>query len=100
MVHEVVEYLGGRGTVVDMTLGAGGHTEALLDAGVERVVGVDRDPSAIEIASERLARFGDRFSPIRARFSEAELPEGIGGVLYDLGLSSMQLEAPGSGFSL
>jgi len=99
MVHEVVEYLGGRGTVVDMTLGAGGHAEALLDAGVERVVGVDRDPSAIEIASERLARFGDRFSPIRARFSEASLPEGVGGVLYDLGLSSMQLEDPERGFS-
>src|SRR5437763_496916 len=92
MVREVVELLGGRGVVVDMTLGAGGHTEALLDAGVERVVGVDRDPAAIELASERLARFGDRFSPIRARFSEAELPGGVDGVLYDLRLSSMQLE--------
>jgi 16S rRNA (cytosine1402-N4)-methyltransferase len=99
MVHEVVEYLVDRGTVVDMTLGAGGHAEALLDAGVERVVGVDRDPSAIELASERLARFGNRFSPVRARFSEAPLPEGVGGVLYDLGLSSMQLEDPERGFS-
>src|SRR5438874_13236956 len=99
MVHEVVEYLGGRGTVVDMTLGAGGHAEALLDAGVQRVVGIDRDPAAIELASERLARFGDRFSPVRARFSEAPLPESVDGVLYDLGLSSMQLEDPSRGFS-
>ncbi len=41
MVTEVVSFLGGRGTVVDMTLGAGGHTEALLDAGVDRVIGID-----------------------------------------------------------
>src|ERR1044071_9306150 len=99
MVREVVEFLGGRGVVVDMTLGAGGHAEALLDAGVERLVGVDRDPRAIELASERLARFGDRFTLLHARFSEAELPEQVDGVLYDLGLSSMQLEEEGRGFS-
>ena len=92
-------FLGGRGLVVDMTLGAGGHAEALLDAGVERLVGVDRDPRAIELASERLARFGDRFTPVRARFSDAELPGEVDGVLYDLGLSSMQLEEEGRGFS-
>jgi len=94
-----VGFLGGRGVVVDMTLGAGGHAEALLDAGVERLFGVDRDPRAIELASERLARFGDRFTPVRARFSEAELPGEVDGVLYDLGLSSMQLEEEGRGFS-
>ena len=82
-----------------MTLGAGGHAEALLDAGVERLFGVDRDPRAIELASERLARFGDRYTPVRARFSEAELPGEVDGVLYDLGLSSMQLEEEGRGFS-
>jgi 16S rRNA (cytosine1402-N4)-methyltransferase len=99
MVREVVQLLEGRGVVVDMTLGAGGHTQALLDAGVERVVGVDRDPAAIALASERLARFGDRFSSVRARFSEATLPAAVDGVLYDLGLSSMQLEDPKRGFS-
>jgi 16S rRNA (cytosine1402-N4)-methyltransferase len=99
LLDEVVGFLRAQRVVVDMTLGAGGHTEALLDAGVERVVGVDRDPRAIELASEHLARFGDRFSPIRARFSEAELPEPVDGVLFDLGLSSMQLEEPGRGFS-
>src|SRR5438445_5322528 len=99
MVEGVLGFLSARGVVVDMTLGAGGHAEALLEAGVRRVVGVDRDPRAIELASERLARFGDRFTPVRARFSEAELPSSVDGVLYDLGLSSMQLEDPGRGFS-
>ena len=99
MVSEVVRLLGARGVVVDMTLGAGGHTEALLGAGVQRVIGIDRDPEAIEVASERLARFGERFAPVRARFSEAELPNGVDGVLFDLGLSSMQLGDAGRGFS-
>jgi 16S rRNA (cytosine1402-N4)-methyltransferase len=99
MVGEVLGFLSGREVVVDMTLGAGGHAEALLEAGVRRVVGVDRDPRAIELASERLARFGDRFTPIRARFSEVELPDLTDGVLYDLGLSSMQLGEAGRGFS-
>ena len=99
MVAEVLGFLGGRGVVLDMTLGGGGHAEALLESGVERVIGVDRDPAAIDLASERLARFGERFTPVRARFSEADLPEGVDGVLYDLGVSSMQLEDAERGFS-
>src|SRR2546421_5801483 len=99
MVDEVVGFLGGRSLVVDMTLGAGGHAEALLESGVERVVGVDRDPHAFELASPRLERFGDRFTPAPGRFSEAELPEEADGVLFDLGVSSMQLEDPERGFS-
>jgi 16S rRNA (cytosine1402-N4)-methyltransferase len=102
MVREVIGFLGGRGTVVDMTLGAGGHAEALLAAGVDRLFGVDRDPSALELARERLAGFGDRFRPIRARFSEIneEAVEGVvDGILYDLGVSSMQLDRGERGFS-
>ena len=102
MVREVIGFLGGRGTVLDMTVGAGGHAEALLTAGVGRLVGVDRDPSALALASERLAAFGERFRPVRARFSEigADVADGeVDGVLFDLGVSSMQLDRPDRGFS-
>jgi 16S rRNA (cytosine1402-N4)-methyltransferase len=102
MVREVIGFLGGRGTVVDMTLGAGGHAQALLSAGVGRLVGIDRDPSALALAGERLAEFGARFQPVRARFSEVdeEIVDGpVDGVLFDLGVSSMQLDRPERGFS-
>jgi 16S rRNA (cytosine1402-N4)-methyltransferase len=86
-------------------VGSGGHAEALLGAGVNTVVGLDRDPEAIEESSSRLARFGSRFRAIRAPFSqlhEVAVRGGaspVGGVLYDLGVSSMQLDRPGRGFS-
>ena len=99
MVREVVELLGGRSLVLDLTLGAGGHAEALLEAGVERVIGVDRDPAAIEIASSRLARFGERFEGRSARFSDVPAEDRVEGILYDLGLSSMQLDRAERGFS-
>jgi 16S rRNA (cytosine1402-N4)-methyltransferase len=99
MVAEVIEYLGGRGTVLDMTLGAGGHAQALLESGVERLVGVDRDPDAIAMAMERLSRFGERFTAVSARFSDMPAENRVDGVLYDLGVSSMQLDRPERGFS-
>lgn len=99
MVEEVVRFLGGRGTVVDMTLGAGGHAEALLESGVRHLVGVDRDPVAMELAGARLARFGERFVAVRARFSDMPVENRVDGFLYDLGVSSMQLEEAERGFS-
>jgi len=101
MVTEVTELLRDRGRVLDMTLGAGGHTEALLVAGVRHVVGVDRDPVAIALATERLAAFGDRFNAVQKHFSEVEEADVLGpvdGVLFDLGVSSMQLDEAGRGF--
>lgn len=99
MVAEVLSYLGSAHHVVDMTLGAGGHSEALLQAGVAQVTGVDRDPVAREIASRRLAPFGSRFVAIAARFSQVLQVGPVDGVLYDLGVSSMQLDEPERGFS-
>jgi 16S rRNA (cytosine1402-N4)-methyltransferase len=98
LVDAVTGFLGGRGTVVDMTLGAGGHAEALLRSGVHRVIGVDRDPEALSIVSERLASFGDRLRVIGSTFAEVELRGPVDGVLYDLGVSSMQLDRAGRGF--
>jgi len=102
MAAEVVELLGGRSPVVDMTVGAGGHAAALLEAGAAAVLGVDRDPDALELARERLARFGDRVRLLKARFSEVDedaVGGEAGGVLFDLGVSSMQLDRPERGFS-
>ncbi len=105
LVTEVVGLLSGAETVVDLTVGAGGHARALLDAGVGRVVGVDRDERALEEARARLADLGARFRAVRGRFSEVlEVAEeaGVreaGGVLYDLGVSSLQLDRPERGFS-
>jgi 16S rRNA (cytosine1402-N4)-methyltransferase len=101
MAEEVLSFLGDRRQVVDMTLGAGGHAAALLQAGVEHVVGVDRDPDAVALASERLRRFGDRVRVLGATFSavdEASTGGPVDGILYDLGVSSMQLGTPERGF--
>jgi 16S rRNA (cytosine1402-N4)-methyltransferase len=97
-VDAVVGFLAGRATVVDMTLGAGGHAAALLANGVERVIGIDRDPDALAIASERLAPFGDRLKVVNSTFAEAEVAGPVDGVLYDLGVSSMQLDRAERGF--
>lgn len=90
--------------VLDCTLGLGGHSEALLEAGAQ-VVGVDRDGRARELACARLQRFGGRFTAIAGTFAQAAEDhvargERFDGVLADLGVSSMQLDDPGRGFSL
>jgi 16S rRNA (cytosine1402-N4)-methyltransferase len=109
MTAEVLSLLAPRGrrVIVDCTVGLGGHAEALLAAeGFEgRIVGVDRDEEALERATRRLERFGARFTPLRGNFGRlSELLEGHGcgavdGVLFDLGVSSLQLDDPGRGFS-
>lgn len=92
--------------LVDLTLGMGGHSEALLERiGHLRVVGLDRDPQAIALASERLRRFGDRFTAVHAVYDEvlgtAESVVGrpVQGVLADLGVSSLQLDEAERGFA-
>jgi 16S rRNA (cytosine1402-N4)-methyltransferase len=92
-------------TFVDATLGAGGHSEALLRVSGTRVIGLDRDPSALLLAGERLLRFGGRFRAVKAEFADLErVLEELGvskvdGVLADVGVSSMQLDRAERGMS-
>lgn len=102
--------------IVDGTLGAGGHTEAFLSSFSDAIViGLDRDPNALEEASQRLEPFGDRFVPYRTRFdgiTEAiedlialdRIPSevrtsGVSAFFFDLGVSSMQLDQTERGFA-
>ncbi len=98
------------GVVVDATVGGGGHSDALLRAAPQlRVLGIDRDPDAREVARERLAPFGERVRVVAATFAElASVLEAnadfldeqpIVGVLMDLGVSSHQLDEGVRGFS-
>ena len=98
--------VGNSPVVVDATLGLGGHTEALLIEHPNlRVIGFDRDPVALELASERLSRFGSRFHGALATYDKFadvlnELSiQKIQGALFDLGVSSMQLDQPKRGFA-
>lgn len=92
--------------VVDATLGLGGHSEALLTTFPSaRLVAVDRDPAALKLAGERLAPFGERATLVHAVYDElpgvlARLGVArVQGVLFDLGVSSMQLDEAGRGFA-
>ncbi|MFN7961887.1 MAG: 16S rRNA (cytosine(1402)-N(4))-methyltransferase RsmH [Thermoanaerobaculia bacterium] len=108
LLAEVVELLAPErgGLFVDATLGLGGHAEALLEAGRElRLLGIDQDPQALELAARRLARFGERVRLVAGNFRHlGELVAGArwgapAGILADLGVSSLQLERGERGFS-
>ncbi len=104
---EVIEYLRPErgGVFVDCTVGLGGHSRALLEAGASRIIGFDRDADALAIARETLAPWADRVELIHAdyRHLDQELGsrgiERIDGALADLGVSSMQFDSEGRGFS-
>ena len=107
MVPQVVELMGPArgGLFVDCTVGLGGHSRALLDAGASRLLGLDRDPAALTEARQALAAFGDRVELVHADYRELDRVldergiERVAGALADLGVSSMQLDAEGRGFS-
>lgn len=99
--------LGREGAVlVDCTLGLGGHSEAVLERiPTARVIGVDRDPAALELAGARLAPYGDRFTGVHAVYDELadvlarQGLDHVDAVLFDLGVSSMQLDVRERGFA-
>jgi len=109
MVNEVVELLGvARGKIfLDCTLGTGGHAEAILRGSAPdgRVIGVERDEDALNIAIERLAEFKDRFIGVYGNYANSKQilhklkVNEVDGVVLDLGVSSYQLENPERGFS-
>ena len=107
MVEEILEVLGSaqEGTILDGTLGGGGHSEAFLRrwSGC-RVIGVDRDPEAIKNAEDRLAPFSERVRYLEMRFDHAMddakvNQDGLDGALLDLGVSSWQLDQDRRGFA-
>jgi 16S rRNA (cytosine1402-N4)-methyltransferase len=107
MRDEVVDLLQPQrgGLFVDCTLGLGGHARALIEAGASRLIGFDRDPAALTLAAEALAEWKDRVELVHADYRgiatvlDARGVTAVSGVLADLGVSSMQLESEGRGFS-
>ncbi len=107
MTREVLAFLQPEkgGVFVDCTVGLGGHAKAMLEAGVTKVMGLDRDPAALVIAADMLAGFGDRVELVHSDYRAIESVldtrgmRAVDGALADLGMSSYQLEAEGRGFS-
>src|SRR5439155_18865145 len=107
--NEVVEFLRPArddGTLVDATVGLGGHAEGLLERyPATRLIAIDRDPRALERSRERLRRFGERVAFVQGRHEQLiEIlrqsgDESASGVLADLGISSMHLDDASRGFS-
>ena len=88
------------GVWIDGTFGAGGSAHGLIEAGAEKVIGIDRDPLAHEMAAAWLGDFGGRIELHSANFAEMDqIASGVDGVVLDLGVSSMQLDLAERGFS-
>ena len=107
LVSEALELLrpDRGGLFVDCTVGLGGHARALLERGATRIVGIDRDPQALAIAGSTLAPWADRVELVHADFRaldevlDSRGLQRVDGALADLGVSSLQFDAPGRGFS-
>ncbi|HHC29788.1 MAG TPA: 16S rRNA (cytosine(1402)-N(4))-methyltransferase RsmH, partial [Rhodobacterales bacterium] len=89
------------GLWVDGTFGAGGYTRGLLEAGADKVIAIDRDPSVFAMAKDWAGAYGDRLKLVEGTFSNLDTIAGaaVDGVVLDLGVSSMQLDQPERGFS-
>lgn len=89
------------GTWIDGTFGAGGYSRGLLEAGADRVIGIDRDPMVFRMAEDWAGQYGDRLKLVEGTFSDMDrlVGEHVDGVVLDLGVSSMQLDQAERGFS-
>ena len=88
------------GTWVDGTFGAGGYARGLLEAGADKVIGIDRDPLAHQMAQGWIGDYGDRLELVEGNFADMDtVISGADGVVLDLGVSSMQLDIAERGFS-
>ena len=88
------------GTWIDGTFGAGGYTKYLLNAGADKVIGIDRDPSVFDMASDWLSENSDRLQPVQDTFSNLDKTiNRADGVVLDIGVSSMQIDQAERGFS-
>ena len=108
LLTETLKFLAPKrgGLFVDCTVGLGGHSEAILKASDKtRVIGIDRDPAALDYTRNRLAQFGNRFQAFHANFQDVGVVlQGAGetsaaGILADLGVSSLQFDSTERGFS-
>ncbi len=89
------------GTWIDGTFGAGGYARGLLDAGADHVIGIDRDPLALQLAADWADLYGDRLTLVAGNFSDLDTLAGdkVDGIVLDLGVSSMQIDMAERGFS-
>ncbi len=105
LLQPILDYLTPAARVIDGTLGAGGHTRALLDAGVAETLSFDVDPMALEIARTNLQAYAGRAHIIHASYVDmvAQAQQfgwsHVDGILLDVGVSSMQLDRPERGFA-
>ena len=106
--NEVLRYLdlSNRGFIIDATLGLGGHSEAILESNEFKgnILGIDQDQSHLDFAGERLKKYADRFTAVKANFSELEQLINtrkikFDGIIFDLGIASPHLDLPERGFS-
>jgi 16S rRNA (cytosine1402-N4)-methyltransferase len=104
LLGETLEWLAPQAgeTIVDATLGLGGHTRAILESNdTVRVIGIDQDQAAITAATERLKDFADRLTIVHANFAGIRdvVGKSVDGIVADLGVSSLQFDSPERGFS-
>lgn len=105
LLQPILDFLLPANRIIDGTLGAGGHSSALLENGAGEILGLDADPNALAIARERLVPFGERAHIVHSSYLDMQSEarklgwESVNGILLDLGVSSMQIDTAERGFA-